>query len=150
MADFCRHALAYMTGRPFEEFRKLKTLQMRDDLLAQLKARPWLLVLDGLERVLVAYHRIDAAELADERGYNPTDAIASRNPRDTIRDEDGDLLRALAQAAPSKILATSRLIPRVLLNKSNRPRPGCDFKLLPGLLEEDAENMFRACGVTGI
>lgn len=149
MADFCRHALAYMTGRPFEEFRKLKTLQMRDELLAQLKARPWLLVLDGLERVLVAYHRIDAAELADESGDNPTDAIASRNPRDTIRDEDGDLLRALAQAAPSKILATSRLIPRVLLNAAGQDIPGVRCKPLDGLLAEDAEALFRACGIRG-
>lgn len=149
MADFCRHALAYMTGRPFEEFRKLKTLQMRDELLAQLKARPWLLVLDGLERVLVAYHRIDAAELADESGDNPTDAIASRNPRDTIRDEDGDLLRALAQAAPSKILATSRLIPRVLLNAAGQDIPGVRCKPLDGLLADDAEALFRACGIRG-
>lgn len=149
MADFCRHALAYMTGRPFEEFRKLKTLQMRDELLAQLKARPWLLVLDGLERVLVAYHRIDAAELADEAGDNPTDAIASRNPRDTIRDEDGDLLRALAQAAPSKILVTSRLIPRVLLNAAGQDIPGVRGKPLDGLLAEDAEALFRACGIRG-
>src|SRR5207247_6998092 len=26
MADFCGRALAYITGKPFEEFRKLKTL----------------------------------------------------------------------------------------------------------------------------
>lgn len=149
MADFCRHVLAYMTGRPFEEFRTQKTLQMRDELLAQLKARPWLLVLDGLERVLVAYHRIDAAELADESGDNPTDTIASRNPRDTIRDEDGDLLRALAHAAPSKILATSRLIPRVLLNAAGQDMPGVKCKPLDGLLAEDAEALFRACGIRG-
>jgi hypothetical protein len=163
MADFCRHALAYMTGRPLETFRKHKTLQMRDELLALLKTRPWLLVLDGLERVLdglervldglervlVAYHRIDAAELADERGDAPTDAIASRNPRDTIRDEDADLLRALTQAAPSKVLATSRLIPRVLLKPAGQDLPGVKCKPLDGMLAEDAEALFRACGVRG-
>ncbi|MFZ5637809.1 MAG: DUF4062 domain-containing protein [Pseudomonadota bacterium] len=149
MADFCRHALAYMTDLPLEAFEKLKTLQMRDELLAQLKARPWLLVLDGLERVLVAYHRIDAAELADESGENPTDAIASRNACDTIRDEDGDLLRALAQAAPSKILATSRLTPRVLLNAAGQDIPGVRCKPLDGLLADDAEALFHASGVRG-
>jgi Domain of unknown function (DUF4062) len=149
MADFCRHALAYMTGRPLGDFKALKTLQMRDALLQQLKRKPWLLVLDGLERVLVAYHRIDAAELADEAGDNPTDTIASRNPRDTIRDEDGDLLRALAQAAPSKLLVTSRLIPRVLLNAAGQDIPGVKSKPLDGLLAEDAEALFRACRIRG-
>ena len=62
MADFCHRALAYMTGRPLEEFAKKKTAVLSKELLAQLHARPWLFILDGLERVLVAIiHRIDAA-----------------------------------------------------------------------------------------
>ena len=111
MADFCQRALAYMTGQPLKELRKKKTTELKEPLLAQLHARPWLLVLDGLERVLVAYHRIDAAEMPDEDANNPTDKIVDRNPCDAIRDEDNDLLRTLAAAAPSKILVSSRLTP---------------------------------------
>ena len=55
MADFCRRALAYMTRRPLAELDRLPTRELARDLLAELHARPWLLVLDGLERVLVAY-----------------------------------------------------------------------------------------------
>ena len=44
----------------------------------------------------MAYHRIDAAEMRDEDADDPTDKIAHRDPRDAIRDEDNDLLRALA------------------------------------------------------
>lgn len=33
MADFCRRALAYMTGQPMEELRKLKTAQLAEPLL---------------------------------------------------------------------------------------------------------------------
>ncbi len=56
MADFCQRAIAYMTGQPLETLKKKKTAELKELLLAQLHAQPWLLILDGLERVLVAYH----------------------------------------------------------------------------------------------
>ena len=149
MEDFCQHALAYMTKRPLEDFAKKKTAELKDDLLAQLHARPWLLILDGLERVLVAYHRIDAAEVPDEEANIPTDKIVNRNPCDAIRDEDNDLLRALAAAAPSKLLVSSRLTPRVLLNPSGQPIPGAKRINLPGLRPPDAEALLRSCGIEG-
>jgi len=149
MEDFCRHALAYMTGRPLEDFAKKKTADLKDELLAQLHARPWLLILDGLERILVAYHRIDAAEVPDEEANIPTDKIANRKPCDAIRDEDNDLLRALAAAAPSKLLVSSRLTPRVLLNPSGQTIPGAKRITLPGLRPPDAEALLRSCGIEG-
>lgn len=148
MADFCRHALAYITGQPLEEFRKKKTSELGKLLLHHLQARPWLLVLDGLERVLVAYHRFDAAQVADEEA-GTTDQIAQRDPCAAIRPEDDDLLRAFAVASPSKFLLTSRLIPSVLLNTSSLPIPGVLHKRLPGLDPADAEELLRACRITG-
>jgi hypothetical protein len=149
MADFCQRALAYMTGRPLEHYAKKKTAELKDELLAQLHARPWLLILDGLERVLVAYHRVDAAEVPDEEANAPTDKIANRNPCDAIRDEDNDLLRALAAAVPSKLLVSSRLTPRVLLNSSGQPVTGAKRITLPGLRPPDAEALLRSCGIKG-
>lgn len=149
MADFCQRALAYMTGQPLKELRKKKTAELSGELLAQLHARPWLLILDGLERVLVAYHRIDAAEVPDEEVNIPTDKIANRRPTDAIRDEDNDLLRALASAAPSKILVSSRLTPRVLLNPSGQPINGAKRITLPGLRPPDAERLLRSCDIEG-
>ena len=148
MADFCQRALAYMTGQPLEELRKKKTAELAPLFLHQLQARPWLLILDGLERVLVAYHRIDAAQLRDEEA-GKTDEIAQRDVCAAIRPEDDELLRSLAAAAPSKLLLTSRLVPRVLLNKASQPIPGVQRVPLPGLRPADAEALFRACGVTG-
>ncbi|HEV8042969.1 MAG TPA: DUF4062 domain-containing protein, partial [Bryobacteraceae bacterium] len=133
MADFCRHALAYITGEPLDSFKKLKTPELGARLLHHLQNRPWLLVLDGLERVLVAYQRSDAAQVADEEVNQPTDQIAHRDPCTAIRPEDDDLLRSLAAAAPSKLLITSRLVPRVLLNAANQPIPGVLRVSLPGL-----------------
>jgi hypothetical protein len=150
MRDFCLHALHYMTQQPMETLEKKPMAELRTALLAQLHARPWLLILDGLERVLVAYHRIDAAEVRDEEVNRPTDKILDRDPCDAIRDEDTELLRALAAARPSKILISSRLIPRVLLNPSGLPLPGVRPLVLPGLDDADAEELFcEVCGIRG-
>jgi cellulose biosynthesis protein BcsQ len=149
MADFCRRALAYMTGRPLREFAKKKTAALAQDLLAELHARPWLLTLDGLERVLVAYHRIDAAQVPDEDTNAPIDQIADRNPFDAIRDEDNGLIRSLALARPSKILVSSRLTPRALLNPAGQTIVGARRILLQGLRPNDAEMLLRSCGIHG-
>jgi pentatricopeptide repeat protein len=148
MLDFCRRALVYMTRQPRSYFKEKNTAELTELLIHQLQAKPWLFVLDGLERVLVSYHRIDAAHLRDEEA-GITDKIAHRDPCAAINPEDDDLLRALAGARPSKLLITSRLIPRVLLNKSNQPIPGVLREHLPGLRPVDAEALIRTCGITG-
>ena len=148
MADFCGRALAYMTGRPLKEFRRKKTAALSELLLHQLRAQPWLLILDGLERVLVAYHRYDAAQVPDEDAGG-SDQIARRDPCAAISPDDDELLFALASASPSKLLITSRLVPRVLLNRSTQPIPGVFHERLPGLRPSDAELLLRSCGITG-
>jgi tetratricopeptide (TPR) repeat protein len=149
MSDFCRRAMAYMTGQPFKSFEGMRTAQLRRDLVAELHKRPWLIVLDGLERVLVAYHSLYAAEMLDEEADMPTDKIAERNPRTAIQPEDDELLHSLAGAAPSKILISSRLIPKVLLNTANQAIPGIKSQQLAGLRPADAETLIRDCGVRG-
>ena len=71
MDDFCQRALAYMTSRPLAEFKKRKTAEMKDDLIAELHARPWLLILDGLERVLVAAGATGNAAAVDSERATP-------------------------------------------------------------------------------
>jgi tetratricopeptide (TPR) repeat protein len=148
LADFCGHAIAYMTQAPLDSFRAVPMPELADRLLRQLQARPWLLVLDGLERVLVAYHRHDAAQVPDQEA-GTSDAIGHRDPCQAIRPDDDDLLRKLATAAPSKLLLTTRLTPKVLLNAAHMPVPGVRRVLLPGLRPGDAEKLLRACGVSG-
>ncbi|MFC5002757.1 hypothetical protein ACFPIJ_33635 [Dactylosporangium cerinum] len=148
MADFCRHALAYVNEDKPEHYAELNQAELTRLVLLCLRARPWLMVLDGLERVLVAYNRFDSAQLADEEAGRQ-DAIASRDPCAAIRPADDELLRRLAAAQPSRILVTSRLVPRVLLNTSGQPIPGVRRHLLPGLTAGDAEALLRACGVHG-
>jgi tetratricopeptide (TPR) repeat protein len=147
MSDFCRRALAYMTCRPLSDLENKKQPELIELLMRQLQHRPWLLVLDGLERVLVAYHRADAAQLIDEYA-GLSDEIADRDPCAAIHPQDDDLLRGLA-ATQSKILITSRLVPRVLLNPAGQPIPGVLHERLPGLRPTDAEALIRSCGIEG-
>jgi tetratricopeptide (TPR) repeat protein len=149
MAVFCRQALAYMTGNPVEDFAKLRTPKLTDLLVAELDHRPWLLVMDGLERVLVAYQRADAAQLADEKVDEFTDPIEQRDPCTAIRPEDDELLRRLGAVTRSKILVTSRLTPHALMNRSGMAVPGVRREFLKGLRPSDAEAMIRACGIDG-
>jgi tetratricopeptide (TPR) repeat protein len=149
MAGFCREALAYMTGKPVENFARLRTPQLADLLVAELDRHPWLLVLDGLERVLVAYQRADAAQLADEKVDESTDPIEKRDPCTAIRPEDDELLRRLAAVVSSKILVTSRLTPHALMNRSGMAVPGVRREFLRGLRPGDAEAMIRSCGIDG-
>ncbi|MCZ7374678.1 caspase, EACC1-associated type [Micromonospora sp. WMMC250] len=148
MADFCRHAVAYMTGRPLADLRGMKVTKLTELLLEQLRSRPWLLVLDGVERLLVAYHRHDASQLPDDLA-GTSEEFADRDPCSAIRPVDDELLQQLTDATPSKVLVTSRLTPQILLNAANQPIPGVLVERLPGLRPADAEAMLRGCGVTG-
>jgi len=149
MADFCCQALAYITQRPIGEFRRLGARTLGGHLVEELQQRPWLLVLDGLERILVAYHRHDAPQAIDSDAGSEVDQIANRDPCAAIRSEDGELLHQLTAVAPSKILVSSRLTPRILINSSQVVVPGVRREMLSGLHPADAEALLRRCGVTG-
>jgi tetratricopeptide (TPR) repeat protein len=149
MADFCRHALGYITRQPPDSFTKMKTAELGDRLLHHLQSRSWLFILDGLERVLVAYQRFDAGQVADDETKQPTDTLGQRDPCDAIRPEENDLLRAFAAGSPSKLVLTSRLVPRALLNSARNFIPAVLPVVLPGLRPADAEELLRNCGITG-
>lgn len=143
MAAFAAHAFTYVTEQPLAKFRGRKTAELAVLLIAALRARPFLLVLDGLERVLVAYHRLDASQARDD------EVATGKDDRACIKPSDGDLLRQLVAASPSKILITSRLLPTALLNKSGELLPGARHCYLGGLHPDDALKMIRSVGVKG-
>lgn len=149
MVDFCRKALAYITASPVEKFDNLRTPEISHQLIEELQRRPWLLILDGLERVLVAYNRIDAAQIRDDMVNESKDQIAKRNPCAAIRPDDDELLHLLATAAPSKILVSSRLTPSSLINRSGSLVPGVQREMLLGLRPPDAVQLMRNAGIKG-
>ncbi len=147
MKDFCITALAYVSGQAPATLRPKPTWDLWHELLPVLRAKPYLLVLDGLERVLVAYHRSDAAQVQDG-DVDTAQSSLGRAPRDCIRPDDGDLLRQLVGAGPSKILITSRLMPVALTNAAG-PLPGVRHEPLKGLDQADAALMLNDAKITG-
>ena len=64
--NFLTRALSYVSGQSEDEARALPWAEREAALLQQLDERAFLVVLDGLERILIAYHRMDASYLADD------------------------------------------------------------------------------------
>ena len=149
LAEFCWEALSYVTGFSVEVFRETRGSELADRLLAELNARRWLLVLDGIERILVGYQRLDAPQLRDEDVDAVQDSIADRDTCLCIRPEDGDLLRRLAQVSGSKLLVSSRLTPAVFINRGGTAITGVRRELLKGLRPADALALFRSFRVEG-
>ncbi len=130
MGKFLAHTLAYLTRRPVEVCARLQRSVQEEQLLTVLRTKPVILVLDGVERLLLASHRHDAAHLAD--------AVVEEEPRRCTDPRDGTLLRALSLAAPSKTLMTSRLVPQDLQTRTGQLVQGVRHLVLPGLSGEDA------------
>jgi len=64
--NFVTRALAYVTRRSLAETQQIPAPDREAQLLIALDREPFLLVLDGLERILIAYARMDAAHLSDD------------------------------------------------------------------------------------
>jgi hypothetical protein len=139
MGDFMRHALAYVTQQKPDEMKKLSYDEVALQLLIELSQGRYLFVMDGLERVLVAYHRLDASQVRDDQVKNDL--------RDCISHKDTLLLQKLAAMSRSKILISTRLMPRAL-EDAGTPIRGVEHRHLKGLHSYDALNLMKDRGVT--
>ena len=80
--NFVIRALAYVTGRAREDIEKnVRPGEHEEQLLAALNHAPFLLVLDGLERILIAYRGMDATQLADGQIGNQRNLRKTADPR---------------------------------------------------------------------
>ena len=64
--NFVTRALAYVKELRLDEVRELPAFEREMQLLAVLEREPFLIVLDGLERMLIAYAKMNAAHLSDD------------------------------------------------------------------------------------
>jgi hypothetical protein len=157
--------LAYVTQRPLAEVQKMPPPDQEAALLKALDEQPFLLVLDGLERILIAYARMDAAHL-DDSDYDramanyvagalglPASAADSftgqARLRKTADPRAGLFLRRLSQVRAARILVSTRLYPADLQLITGYPIPGCEAAFLTGLQDDDAVNLWREFGVSG-
>lgn len=141
MLDCLRHAHAYFTCTPLEQSRGMTRAALMPELLHALKQKRHLMMLDGMERILVAYHRWDSAQMQDES------VEGDREHRACIEPQDEDTLRQLLGCAPSRILITSRLMPDAL-QEFGRPLDAVRHHGLRGLSHEDAKRLWREAGIT--
>src|SRR6266567_2119127 len=163
--NFVIRALAYVSNRPREDIQKLPPPEREEQLLSILDREPFLLVLDGLERILIAYARMDAARMTDDdldqRTANivagafglPKSAaqsfIGQHRLRKTADLRTGAFLRKLATVRSSRFLISTRLYPADLQMDTGNERFGCGAIFLNGLSDDDALNLWRALGISG-
>src|ERR1039457_3819667 len=143
--NFVIRALAYVTKRPREEVQKIPPPEREEQLLAALNREPHLVVLDGLERILIAYARLDATRLSDEEAGR-----ADARLRKTADPHAGAFLRKLSACRAARVLISTRLYPADLEDRlTGDPLSGCEKRDLSGLTDDDALNLWRAFGFTG-
>ncbi|MBN2305096.1 MAG: DUF4062 domain-containing protein [Anaerolineae bacterium] len=141
ISNFTRHALAYVTGRLLDPSDGTSQYEREERLLNELCQGRYLLVLDGLERIMVAYHRPDAARIPDDQ--------VDVNRRDCTDPRSGAFLQRLTRCPQTKVLISTRLMPAVLENRAGQPLPGVDVCLLDGLHPDDALTLMRYLKVRG-
>jgi hypothetical protein len=163
--NFVARALAYVTRRPLSEVQQILAPDRETQLLHALDHEPFLLVLDGLERILIAYARMDAAHLSDDdydrqtanvvaNAYGlPASAAQSftgeHRLRKTADPRAGSFLRKLSNVRASRILVSTRLYPADLQMVTGEARGSCAAVFLPGMTDDDALELWRAFGATG-
>lgn len=163
--NFVARALAYVSRKPLAEVEKIPAPDREAQLLAALDREPFLLVLDGLERILTAYARMDAAHLSDD-AYDQATANWVANAigppagaaqsftgqhrlRKTADPRAGAFLRKLTTVRHSRILVSTRLYPFDLQTITGEALGNSFAVFLTGLAEDDALDLWRSFGASG-
>jgi tetratricopeptide (TPR) repeat protein len=142
--NFVIRALAYVSGKSREDIEKNVPAGEREDVLwGILDREPYLLALDGLERILIAYARADAARLQDGQVSDERALRKTADPR------AGLFLRRLLKLNASRVLVSTRLFPAALEREDGGPMPGAARLDLLGLSDADAVELWRVFGVSG-
>ena len=141
--NFIINALAYVSRQTIKEVRKLSSPDREIQLLTCLNKDPFLIVLDGMERILMAYARADAAHLEDSEVGNQLGL------RKTIDPRVGQFIKKLAQVKNSRILISTRLYPAQLETEGGDPIPGTARYYLDSLPDDDAVELWQMLGVKG-
>lgn len=163
--NFVTRTLAYVTGEDELRLREEPIHIREKKLLAILYQEKYLIVLDGLERILNAYARTDSSQREesdlDEKTSNHVvgaiglpqpgpNAPGSRHPlRRTADPRIGQFLRRLAGSSASRTLISSRLYPADLQTPLGKPATGCAAIVLSGLSDQDAIDLWTEFGAKG-
>ena len=163
-SNFVIHALAYITGHSIADIEREDFKRREEALIQALVRLNYLIVFDGIERILLAYSRLDAAKLSeeglDERANNVLHPFYSTKPINEKADPNlrrfSDIRATLFfsklinNPIRSKLLISSRLLPSVFdSNDFGEYTPACVIYKLGGLSNPDALELWRKYAVSG-
>jgi hypothetical protein len=122
---------------------KQSARQQVNDLLEAMRGTNILIVLDGFERLLRQYGRMDAALQSDDEDTN-----IDPSQRDCSSPLTETFLRGLSgEHMHSKVLMTTRLCPRVLESADGKLLKGCREEALSAFSPADAVTYFHNEGI---
>jgi tetratricopeptide (TPR) repeat protein len=165
--NFVVRTLAYVNNKTPEEIEKLSELDRENRLLEALNQTPFLIVMDGFERLLIQFANANAAYGADDEydietanyvagAYglsedNVQTYIGQHRLRKCADPRVGKFLVRLTRLAltASRVLITTRLYPTELQTEAGSSIPGSAAIFLHGMSDEDALRLWRAFGVDG-
>ncbi|MBN2129920.1 MAG: DUF4062 domain-containing protein [Sedimentisphaerales bacterium] len=138
--SFLAHALLYASGGTIDPGQVPSDYDRLSSLWCILRDSPFLIVFDGAERLLRAYHALDAAYKGDDFTEQAGDKhLLCADPR------AGQFLQWLATpGVKTRTLLTTRLHPREL-----EALAGCRKKDLEHLEPDDAVEFMRRQGIKG-
>ena len=136
MTQFLQEVLAYASGRTSQEIGGLAQADLAEEMFGELHERPYLIVLDGFERLLAAYSRWDPSTVSDSE--------AGPEPRSLTEPNADAVVRRLAGAGPSKVLISTRLMPVALQGRFSQGLPGVRRLSLDGLTDDDTQTCWHA------
>jgi len=139
--SFISQALAYTLRMSSSEIEKLSRTDRETRLLQVFDREAYLIVLDGVERLLVAYARMDTSKLADDD--------AGHSLRRMVDPRDANFLRRLLVCKSVRVLLTTRLFPADLQDETGSTLSGARRIVLSGLNDDDAIDLWRSFGVSG-
>jgi Domain of unknown function (DUF4062) len=155
---FVRSALEYAADIAPADIGSLSESQAAETLFATLEQGRLLVVLDGVERLLLAYAGTDNGELLHQEldtevllaGPHQTEPSAGHLSADRYRratnPDVGAFLRRLADLPASRVVLTSRLYPRDLETVGGVPVAGVTRYELSGLTPDDAVLLWTSLG----
>jgi tetratricopeptide (TPR) repeat protein len=141
-SSFIRRTYAYISGQPLEAITPLSNAECERLLLQALRKRRYLIVMDGLERLLGSYFRMDAAYMTETQGES-FETVPPNSPLRRPADPTcAAFLSQLANSGPSKIMITTRLAPSIL-------GKGVALRRVEGLDTPEALQMANSLGLRG-
>ena len=142
-AKFIDEALKYVTGQPIDAARFPTTYDRAQELRQQLQTKRVLFILDGFERQLRSYGRLDSPYQRDET------ADSSREARSCVEPDASRWLKDIASGVTrAKVLLTTRLMMSDLEDRAGDALAGVLKRELKELPPDDAVTFMRAQGVT--